>query len=92
MRRQHGWGGRKIERRLKDLGKSGVPAPATITEILRRHGLIDEQASRQRQHWQRFEHEHPNALWQMDFKGEVQTLECGRCMPLTVIDDQTGTP
>jgi len=89
LRREHGWGGRKIERRLKDLGKAGVPAPATITEILRRHGLIDEQASRQRQHWQRFEHAHPNLLWQMDFKGDVQTLLGGRCMPLTVIDDHS---
>ena len=89
LRRLHGWGGRKIERRLKDLGETGVPAPATITEILRRHGLIDEQASRQRQHWQRFEHDHPNSLWQMDFKGDIQTLERGRCMPLTVIDDHS---
>ena len=89
LRREYGWGGRKIERRLKDLGETEVPAPATITEILRRHGLIDEQASRQRQHWQRFEHEHPNLLWQIDFKGDVQTLECGRCMPLTVIDDHS---
>jgi hypothetical protein len=37
--------------------------------------MIDEQASRQRQHWQRFEHEHPNSLWQMDFKGDYPTLE-----------------
>jgi transposase InsO family protein len=89
LRRQHGWGGRKIARRLYDLGETQIPAPATITEILRRHGLIDEQASRQRQHWQRFEHEHPNSLWQMDFKGDFQTLESGRCSPLTVIDDHS---
>jgi transposase InsO family protein len=89
LRCQHGWGGRKIERRLRDLGQTEVPAPATITEILRRHGLIDEQASRQRQHWQRFEHEYPNSLWQMDFKGDFPTLESGRCAPLTVIDDHS---
>ncbi|BEU22757.1 IS481 family transposase [Paraburkholderia sp. 22B1P] len=89
LRREHGWGGRKIARRLRDLGQMEVPAPATITEILRRHGLIDEQASRQRQHWQRFEHEHPNSLWQMDFKGDFPTLESGRCAPLTVIDDHS---
>ncbi|BCZ76427.1 hypothetical protein PTKU64_27440 [Paraburkholderia terrae] len=89
LRRQHGWGGRKIARRLRDLGETGIPAPATITEILRRHGLIDEHASRQRQHWQRFEHEHPNSLWQMDFKGDFPTLEGGRCAPLTVIDDHS---
>ncbi|WP_176133860.1 IS481 family transposase [Paraburkholderia hospita] len=89
LRCQHGWGGRKIAQRLRDLGQTEVPAPATITEILRRHGLIDEHASRQRQHWQRFEHEHPNSLWQMDFKGDFPTLESGRCAPLTVIDDHS---
>lgn len=89
LRQQHGWGGRKIARRLQDLGETQIPAPATITEILRRHGLIDEQASQQRQHWKRFEHEHPNALWQMDFKGDFPTLESGRCAPLTVIDDHS---
>ncbi|MDR6387405.1 IS481 family transposase [Paraburkholderia caribensis] len=89
MRQAHGWGGRKIAQRLRDLGETQIPAPATITEILRRHGLIDEQASRQRRHWQRFEHEYPNSLWQMDFKGDFPTLESGRCAPLTVIDDHS---
>ena len=89
LRHERGWGGRKIARRLRDLGETQIPAPATITEILRRHGLIDEHASQQRQHWQRFEHEHPNSLWQMDFKGDFQTLESGRCAPLTVIDDHS---
>ena len=89
LRRQYGWGGRKIERRLRDLGHADVPAPATITEILRRNGMLEPRESAQRQHWQRFEHEHPNALWQMDFKGDFLTLESGRCMPLTVIDDHS---
>jgi len=89
LRRQYGWGGRKIERRLRDLGHADVPAPATITEILRRHGMIAERDSAQRQHWQRFEHEHPNSLWQMDFKGDFPTLVGGRCSPLTVLDDHS---
>ena len=89
LRRQHGWGGRKIERRLRDLGHANVPAPATITEILRRHGLIHERDSTQRQHWQRFEHAYPNSLWQMDFKGDFPTLEGGRCAALTVLDDHS---
>ena len=89
LRRQHGWGGRKIERRLRDLGHANVPAPATITEILRRHGLIHERDSAQRQHWQRFEHAYPNSLWQMDFKGDFPTLEGGRCAALTVLDDHS---
>lgn len=89
LRRQHGWGGRKIQRRLLDLGHSQVPAPATITEILRRHGMLDERQRAQSQHWQRFEHEHPNSLWQMDFKGDFPTLEAGRCSALTVLDDHS---
>ena len=36
------WGGRKIGRRLGDLGHDGVPSASTITEILRRHGRLDE--------------------------------------------------
>ena len=41
-RRQHpSWGGRKLAARLRALGHEPVPAPSTITEILRRHGLLD---------------------------------------------------
>ncbi|CAN7542049.1 IS481 family transposase [Variovorax paradoxus] len=89
LRRQHPrWGGRKIAQRLSDLGFSGVPAPSTITGILHRHGLITPEASQAAEHWQRFEHELPNALWQIDFKGYFET-GAGRCHPLTVIDDHS---
>lgn len=80
------WGGRKIARRLTDLGFAGVPPPSTITAILHRHGLITPSASMAAQHWQRFEHESPNDLWQIDFKGDFQTHQ-GRCYPLTLLDD-----
>jgi transposase InsO family protein len=89
LRSKHpSWGGRKIARRLADLGLAGVPPPSTITAILHRHGLITPQASLAAQHWQRFEHESPNALWQIDFKGDFQTHQ-GRCYPLTVLDDHS---
>ena len=40
VRTEHpAWGGRKIARRLKDLGHDGVPAPSTVTAILKRHGI-----------------------------------------------------
>ncbi|NIR98044.1 MAG: IS481 family transposase, partial [Gammaproteobacteria bacterium] len=43
LRQRHpAWGGRKLRRRLLDLGHSEVPAASTINGILRRHGLIDE--------------------------------------------------
>lgn len=82
------WGARKIARRLRDLGLKGVPSPSTVTAILHRHGCISEAASTAAQHWQRFEHEQPNALWQMDFKGDFMTAQ-GRCRPLTLLDDHS---
>jgi len=40
MRTQHpAWGGRKISRRLQDMGLPSV-APSTVSSILSRHGLI----------------------------------------------------
>jgi transposase InsO family protein len=38
--------------------------------------------------WQRFEHDAPNRLWQIDFKGHF-AIEGGRCHPLTVLDDHS---
>ena len=88
VRLQHpSWGGRKIARRLLDLGQ-GQLAPSTATSILRRHGLISEQASEAATPWKRFEHEAPNALWQIDFKGDFATLQ-GRCKALTLLDDHS---
>lgn len=84
------WCGRKIRRRLQDLGKSDVPAASTITEILRRNGRIDERDSDQRKALKRCEHPVPNALWQMDFKGHFAlTRTKTRCHPLTVLDDHS---
>lgn len=88
LRREHPqWGGRKLSRRLQELGRCTLPA-STITSILHRHGLITPVASEQAQRWQRFEHARPNDLWQMDFKGPVQT-SAGVCHPLTVLDDHS---
>lgn len=81
------WGGRKIARRLQDLGSCDL-APSTVTSILHRHGLIAAEASEQAAPIRRFEHEQPNALWQMDFKGNFTTL-AGQCYPLTVLDDHS---
>ena len=81
------WGGRKIARRLQDLGQ-GCLAPSTVTAILHRHGLIAAEASQAATPWQRFEHDQPNALWQIDFKGCVPT-PAGHCHPLTVLDDHS---
>ena len=88
IRRQHpSWGGRKIHNVLRRRGVEVVPAPSTITDILRRHGLLIGFDNGQRV-WQRFEAEAPNRMWQMDFKGHFQT-GTGRCDPFDVLDDHS---
>lgn len=77
------WGGRKISHLL-----AGRITPSTVTNVLHRNNLISSEASAVRQGWIRFEHEAPNNLWQMDFKGYIQTGE-GLCHPLTVVDDHS---
>lgn len=80
-------GGRKLYRILKDSGMQRPPSPSTITEILRRHGLLTLGSEGPRD-WQRFEMSSSNELWQMDFKGHFAMLS-SRCHPLTAIDDCT---
>jgi transposase InsO family protein len=82
------WGGRKIAATLGRAGLERVPAPSTITEILRRHGQLAANAAEHPGPWQRFERAVPNELWQMDFKGPF-ALPQGRCHPLTVLDDHS---
>lgn len=82
------WGGRKIRRVLQDQGLAAPPSASTITQILRRRGLLDGPGADERRDWVRFEHAEPNDLWQMDFKGWFD-LAAGRCHPLTVLDDHS---
>lgn len=83
------WGGRKLKRWLEDQGHLHLPAPSTITAILRRRGLLDPAESSKHQAYQRFEMEAPNELWQMDFKGYFQMGNGHPCHPLTVLDDHS---
>ena len=78
-----------LARMLQDRGYDQVPAKSTITAILRRWGLIEPSESAKPIHYKRFEHEHPNDLWQMDFKGHIPMRDGGRCHPLTVLDDHS---
>jgi transposase InsO family protein len=89
VREEHNqaWGGRKIAWQMRRNGWR-TPAPSTITEILRRHDKLEANAAEHPASYQRFEREHPNELWQMDFKGHFALLR-GRCHPLTVIDDHS---
>ena len=83
------WGGRKITRRLKDLGHEAPPAASTVTAILRRHGIELGAFGGGQAAFTRFERSRPNELWQMDFKGHVPLAAAGRLHPLTVLDDHS---
>jgi len=97
-RRDPGWGGRKLRCHLRNQAKSRaieavpaqIPSASTITRILDRHGLLGapENPSR-RGRWQRFERARPNALWQLDFKGEFRLANRAYCYPLTLVDDHS---
>lgn len=82
------WGGRKIRRRLLDLGFVEVPAASTITEILRREGRLRAEEAKKHAPWQRFEQRAPNDLWQIDFKGDF-LIGQRRCYPLSMLDDHS---
>jgi len=89
LRAQHpGWGARKLRARLHALGHLDLPAQSTMTAILHRHQQIRPEESARHHSFRRFEHPHPNDLWQMDFKGDFMTGH-GRCYPLTVLDDHS---
>jgi len=83
------WGGRKIRKRLLNLGHISVPAASTITEILRRHNRLTAEASQAATPLGRFERPKPNDLWQIDFKGEFRMSNSRNCYPLTVLDDHS---
>ena len=80
------WGGRKLHHWLRASGIADVPAPSTITAILRRHGLLI--ADPPPRDFIRFQHAAPNALWQMDFMGH-RPLRSGRVHPWTLLDDHS---
>ena len=83
LRGQHpSWGGRKIVRRLAELGLAQVPPPSTITAILHRHGLITPQASQaaQRAVADRLQGRlchRPGALLPVDLAGRPLALQPG---------------
>lgn len=90
VRKEHpAWGGRKIRRVMQNRGCSEIPSASTITAILRRNEQIDPKEAQKHQPFKRFVREHPNELWQMDFKGYFALQDGGCCHPLTVIDDHS---
>lgn len=56
--------------------------------ILKRNGRIREEAAEAAHQWIRFEHDAPNELSQIDYKGHFQTGK-GRSYPLAMLDDHS---
>jgi putative transposase len=84
------WGARKLIAVLRRRHPEVAwPAPSTVTDILRRGGLIDASQRRRR----RVPQAQPfapvaqaNDTWCIDFKGWFRTRDGERCDPLTVTD------
>jgi transposase InsO family protein len=87
--KQPTWGAKKILKILSLKNTENLPSISTVNEILKRNNLITIEDSLKRQKLIRFEREHPNDLWQMDFKGHFQLLTKETCYPLTILDDHS---
>jgi len=87
VRRQHpAWGARKIRSFLLREGMR-MPAPSTVHAILHRNGCIARHAPGAP--LGRFEHDTPNAQWQMDFKGKTRLGNGAWAHPLSILDDHS---
>jgi len=91
-RKKHpNWGPRTLKAWLHKRLKRGVklPAPSTIGEVLRRHGLTRKR--KRRRHTPPYTQPFgactaPNQLWCVDFKGWFRTQDGRKCYPLTITD------
>ena len=81
------WGAKTILKVLENNGYSDLPCIRTANNILQRNGCISETESQKRKEFLRFQREHCNELWQIDFKGDFPLLDGTRCFPLDIIDD-----
>ena len=81
------WGAKTILKVLENNGYSNLPCIRTANNILQRNGCISETESQKRKEFLRFQREHCNELWQIDFKGDFPLLDGTRCFPLDIIDD-----
>jgi len=77
-----GWLGRRYP-------KHEFPAPSTVSELLKRAGLVKPRGRSQRTppYTRPFMRaSEPNALWSADFKGHFKTADQRYCYPLTLSD------
>ena len=83
------WGAKTILKVLENNGHTDLPCIRTANNILQRNGCISESESQKRMATLRFQREHSNELWQVDFKGDFPLLDGTRCFPFDIIDDST---
>jgi transposase InsO family protein len=79
----------KIHRMLSNKGYTELPCTSTVNAVLKRNGLITEEASQAATPYKRFEKDAANVMWQSDFKGHYGMGDGKRCHPLSVIDDHS---
>lgn len=79
----------KIKRILEKQEGKTLPSARTINTILKRNGMITEEASKAATPYQRFEKASPNEMWQADFKGHFAMKGGQRCHPLNILDDHS---
>lgn len=85
LRREYGWGAKKIAVLLQEQGTSLTVT--TINRVLKRRGWVGKKDSNAPA-LERFERATPNELWQMDGKGEYRSSD-GTCYPLSILDDHS---
>ena len=81
------WGAAKVYTYLSTNKCMKLPSVRTVHEILKRNHRVHN-APPVEGTIQRFEWEHPNQLWQMDFKANLQ-IQRQRIYPLTIMDDHS---
>lgn len=91
LRRKHPrWGPLKLLGYLSRRHRDWTwPAPSSVGDLLRRHGLVAPRRRRRRHEQPRkgpVSAAEPNELWSLDFKGDFLTGDSRRCYPLTVAD------
>lgn len=90
MRKQYGWGVRKLFSMIAKNGKGWkLPAYSTGHDILRLENLLTKR--RRRHHVSIMQQPFPpvikpNQVWSVDYKGQFKTRDGTYCYPLTVVD------
>lgn len=87
-----GDGAKKIHNYLQQEGiYKDIPSRSTISNILKRNGLIPERKKRKRVEPRNpiFDPAEPNDVWTADFKGQFKLKDGTTCYPLTICDSKT---